>query len=102
MKRILTLDLIAQTPDLDSIRQQVMAETRRTVYAKVLDIHAAEWDTAQQKSLSPAYHLSVFFADFRGESVAEVAGKRYEVYRTHGSGDYIELYLGERVGEIRA
>jgi hypothetical protein len=30
MKRILTLDLIAQTPDLDSIRQQIMTETRRT------------------------------------------------------------------------
>ena len=29
MKRILTLDLIAQTPDLDSIRQQIMTETRR-------------------------------------------------------------------------
>jgi hypothetical protein len=40
----------------------------------------------------------VFFADYCGETVAELDGKRYEIYRTFGCGDYIELYLGTKVG----
>ena len=55
---------------------------------------------AQQASLSPAAVLHVFFADYNGEKTAEFEGKRYEIYRTYNAGDYTELYLGERVGEL--
>lgn len=102
MKRVVTLDLIAQTETLDAIRQPTMTETKRTVYGTILDVTRAEWAAAQQSSISPAYRILVFFKDYESEEIAEYGGKRYVIYRTYGAGDYIELYLGERVGEINA
>ena len=102
MKRVSTLSLISQTETLDSIRQPVMTDTSRTVYCTQLEVTRSEWIAAQQQSLSPSFRLKVFFGDYNGEHIAEYNGKRYEIYRTYGAEDYIELYLGERIGEINA
>lgn len=101
MKRVTTVNLISQTETLDDIRQPVMQETSSTIYATMLEITRTEWAAAQQQSLSPSFRLLVFFRDYNGENIAELNGKRYLIYRTFGAGDYIELYLGQRVGEIR-
>lgn len=100
MKRVTTLSLIQQTETLDAIRQPVMQETSSTVYGTILNITRTEWTAAQQQSLSPAARVLVFFGDYHGEKIAEFNGKRFVIYRTYGSGDYIELYLGERIGEL--
>lgn len=100
MKRVSTIDLITQTETLDNIRQPVMTETSRTVYCTQLEVTRSEWIAAQQQSLSPSYRLLVFFGDYAGERIALFNGKRFVIYRTYGAGDYIELYLGERIGEL--
>lgn len=100
MKRVTTISLIQQAETLDEIRQPVMQETSSTIYATMLEITRTEWTAAQQQSLSPAARILVFFGDYHGEKIAEFNGKRYVIYRTYESGDYIELYLGERVGEL--
>lgn len=100
MKRVSTLDLIAQTETLDAIGQPVMSETRRTVYGTLQTVTRSEWAAAQQQALAPSFCIKVFFADYNGEKIAEYSGGRYVIYRTYGAEDYIELYLGTRVGEI--
>lgn len=100
MKRVTTLKLIRQTETLDDIRQPVMEETSSTVYGTILNITRAEWTAAQQQSLRPVTRVLVFFGDYHEEQIAELDGKRYVIYRTYGAGDYIELYLGERIGEL--
>lgn len=102
MKRVDKVTLITQTVSQDDIGQPTVVETTASVICTVKEITRAEWVAAQQKSLSPAACLRVFFRDFSGQKLAEFNGKRYEVYRTYQSGDYVELYLAERVGEINA
>lgn len=101
MDKVATVVLIAQEQQLDSIRQPVTTETRRTVYGTLKSVTRAEWAAAQQSSLSPSAVVKVFFADYCGEKLAELNGRRYQIYRVFGTGDYIELYLGEKVGELR-
>lgn len=100
MDRISKVALISHTSTHDDIGQEIQQETRNTVYCTVLSITRTEWAAAHQRSLSPAVCLKVFSLDYQRETAAEFEGKRYDIYRTFGIGDYIELYLGERVGEI--
>lgn len=100
MDKIEMLSLISTVENRDSINQPVITETVRTVYCTVMSVTRAEWAAASQKSLVPSAAVKVFYADYAGEEIAELCGKRYEIYRTHEAGDYIELYLGTRVGEL--
>lgn len=98
MDKVGLLSLISTVETRDKINQPVCTETVRTVYYTELSVNRAEWVAASQKSLAPSTAVKVFYADYAGETIAELNGKRYEIYRTFGSGDYIELYLGTRVG----
>ena len=100
MKRVDKVTLITQTQTLDSIGQPTMTETTSSVICTVLADSRAEWVAAQQRSLSPAAVVKVFSRDFAGQHLAEFGGKRYEIYRTYPADDYVELYLGERVGDL--
>lgn len=101
MDKICTVSLISQTHTRDAIGQDTVQETVNSCICTVLSVTRAEFAAVQQKSLSPSYVLRVFFADYSGEKLAEFQGHRYEIYRVYAPGDYIELYLGEKVGELR-
>ncbi len=98
MTKVDVLSLISTTETRDKINQPVSVETARQVYCTIASVTRAEWVAAKQKSLTPSYVVKVFFADYAGETIAELGGKRYEIYRTFGTGDYVELYLGTKVG----
>lgn len=100
MTQVDKITLISQSLTHDSIGQQIPQETGNTVICTVSSITRNEWITANQKSLSAAYLCKVFFRDYAAETIAEFRGKRYEIYRTYQAGDKVELYLGERVGEL--
>lgn len=100
MDRVSTVDLISQTHSHDAIGQDTVQETMHSCICTVLSVSRTEWAAAQQKSLFPSSVLCVFFADYDGQKIAEFEGKRFEIYRTYNAGDYTELYLGERVGEL--
>ena len=102
MTQVDKITLISKAYAKDDIGQQVEQETGNTVICTVSSISRSEWITAQQKSLSPAYVCKVFFRDYDAETVAGFRGKRYDIYRTYQSGDYVELYLAERIGELNA
>lgn len=92
------LSLISTVETRDEINQPIATETIRSVYCTVLSVTRAEWVAASQKSLAPSAAVKVFYADYAGETIAELCGIRYEIYRTFPAGDYVELYLGTRVG----
>lgn len=98
MDKIDMLSLISTVETRDAINQAVSSETVRSVYCTVMSVTRAEWIAASQKSLAPQAVVKIFYADYGGETIAELDGKRYDIYRTYGIGDYIELYLGTRVG----
>lgn len=101
MDKVDVLSLIATVENRDAINQPVTTETVRTVYCTVVSVTRAEWVAASQKSLAPSAAVKVFHADYAGETIAELGGIRYEIYRTFPAGDYVELYLGERIGDLR-
>ena len=75
MDHVSTVTLIGQTPTRDDIGQEVMTDTRSTVYCTVLSVSRAEWSAARQRSLEPVTVLKVFCFDYHGEAVAEFEGK---------------------------
>lgn len=98
MDKVTKLLLIARSETRDTLNQIRSVETCRKVFCTVKSVTRAEFVAASQKSLSPSAVVSVFFADYQGETIAELDGKRYEIYRTYRPDDYIELYLGTKVG----
>lgn len=98
MDRVEVLTLISTVETRDAINQPMQTETSRSVLCTVKTVTRAEWVAASQRALAPAAVAKVFFADYAGEDLAKLNGKRYEIYRTYEAGDYIELHLGTRVG----
>ena len=104
--------LIAVAYSVDAIGQRVPyiqsttggdpepAETTRDVYARRIEsVTRDEWATAGQMGFQASFRITMFLYDYEGETIAEVNGKRYGIYRTYHSGpDEIELYLGEKAG----
>lgn len=100
MDRVSFVALISQTHTHDAIGQDIVQETVNSCICTVLSVTRGEFTAAHQRSLSPAAVVKVFYADYSGEQTAEFEGRRYEIYRTYPAGDYVELYLGEKVGEL--
>ena len=60
---------------------------------------AAEFFDAGRSGLRAALKITVFDADYHGESIAVVDGVRYGIYRTYrAKGEQVELYLEEKAG----
>lgn len=72
----------------------------RTIQCTVDSIGRGEWVTAQQGGYQAEIMVMVFSASYNGETLAQYAGKTYEIYRTFQTGDQTELYLGTRIGDI--
>lgn len=99
MDRSRVLTLIAQTYKADAIGQQVPVETRREVFCNITGVSAAEFFEAGRVGIRPEYRVTVFAFDYNGESIVELEGVRYGVYRTYlKSGEDIELYLERKAG----
>lgn len=59
-----------------------------------------EWASAQQHGYQADWMLDVATSDYSGESIAELHGKRYCIYRTSCQGPRTNLYLGIRIGDL--
>ncbi len=92
------ITLISQTYTLDDYGNNVANETTFDVLCEVESITQSEFYAAANTELNPEYRFRVFFGDYDGQSVVEYDGKRYEIYRTFRSGDYMELYAERKVG----
>lgn len=99
MDRSKVLTLIGITYTADSIGQQVPKETRRDVFCNLSSVSASEWFDAGRAGLNAEHRATMFAYDYKGETIAELDGVRYGVYRTYlGKNETIELYLERKAG----
>lgn len=85
-------------PDANGIDRPVETEPR-TVMCQVNSATRSEFFEGGRNGLNPELVFSVFYADYRQESVLEYKGERFAIYRTYkGRGDLIELYAERKGG----
>ena len=90
--RVLTLIGVSYQPD--SIGQLVPQETRN-----ISSVSASEWFEAGRAGLNAEHRATMFAYDYAGETLAELNGVRYGIYRTYlGKNETIELYLERKAG----
>lgn len=91
--------LISCTYTEDAIGQRIATESRNSVFCSVESVSRAEWNTAGQNGLKAEYKLTMFAPEYKGETVCELNGVRYGIYRTYlTKNDSIELYLERKTG----
>lgn len=91
--------LISTTYRQDDIGQDMPIETKRKIFCSITSVSAAEWFEAGRSGLQAELRLTMFAFDYHGETIAEVNGQRYSIYRTFRSKpDEIELYLEKKAG----
>lgn len=99
MDRSNILTLVDVTYTTDALNQQVPQETTRDVFCNVSSVSAQEFFDAGQAGLNPEWRVTMFSPDYNGETIAELNGTRYGVYRTYlGKNETIELYLERKAG----
>lgn len=76
-------------------------EARNTIFCTEHDVSRREFFDAEANGIKAEYKLNVWSHEYNGETIAEYGtdedgkAKRYKIYRTHGLGDEIELYLAD-------
>lgn len=72
-------------------------EQSRSVFCNVLSVGQGEFYKAAQVGVAIKKQVEVYTADYEGETLAELAGKRYEIKRTFSpdNGEFTELYLSD-------
>lgn len=99
MARDHVVTLISTNYTKDELEQMVPAETKREVFCRQHSISQSEFFEAGRTGLQPQHKLTVFEGDYQGETIAELDGVRYSVYRTYlGKNDCVELYLERKAG----
>lgn len=99
MARDHVVALISVSYSKDDLEQMVPTETKREVFCQQHSISQSEFFEAGRSGLQPQHKLTIFEGDYQGETIAELDGVRYSVYRTYlGKGDCIELYLERKAG----
>lgn len=99
MDKSRVLTLIGVTYTTDSIGQLIPQETRRDVFCSLSSVSASEWFEAGRAGLNPEHRVTLFCYDYAGETMADLDGVRYGIYRTYlGRNETIELYLERKAG----
>lgn len=99
MDRSNVLTLVDVTYTTDALNQQIPQETTRDVFCNVSSVSAQEFFDAGQAGLNPEWRVTMFAPDYNGETIVELNGVRYGVYRTYlGKNETIELYLERKAG----
>ena len=73
--------------------------TSRQVFCDVSSVSAAEFFEGGRNGLNPYFRITLFFADYEGETILEYKGETYSVYRTYQKRtDELELYVERKGG----
>ncbi len=100
MDRDYVATLISEAFEKDAINQMIPKEIRREVFCRIGSVRQSEWFDAGRAGLKAQFVVKVFSEDYQNESMIEIDGMRYGIYRTYlGKNDQLELYL-ERKGGI--
>lgn len=91
--------LIGVTYQEDAMKQKIPVEKSREVFCQVEGLRQSEFFAAGRKGLKAQFMITVFPEDYEGESLCEVDGVRYGIYRTYpAKNDKLELYLEKKGG----
>jgi SPP1 family predicted phage head-tail adaptor len=71
--------------------------SRAEVWARILSVGYSEFYRASQIGMTADVKAEVRACDYDGETIVEIAGKRYAVLRTYSSktGEFVELTLSD-------
>lgn len=94
-----TCKLVGATWAQDAYGVYTSAITSREVFCAVESISRSEFYDAGRNGLNPSYKVTMFAADYDGETTMTLDEKPYRIYRTYQAGDDIELYV-ERQGGV--
>lgn len=83
----------------DDIGNPVRKETASEVWAELKSVTRAEFQAAGAMGLKPSFLVVVPDVDYHGETLVELKGNRYSVYRTFLNGENRELYVMRKGGE---
>ena len=94
------LFLISEEKSQDELGAWITETVKRRVFCRVSSIDDTEFFEAGRSGLNPAVRLTVFHADYRGETKCRFESNDYAIYRTKRipNSDYIDLYLERKGG----
>lgn len=94
--------LVRQSFSEDELRQQEAVEEEREILCELRSVTRQEWRDAGQNHIRASLVAVTPAANYEGEQLAVVEGKRMAVYRTYHppDSDLVELYLKEEAGEL--
>lgn len=92
--------LVSNTYTIDEYGVERKTSSNKQVFAQVHSVTRTEFFQAGRNGLNPAFHFTVFAADYSGETVCQYNNEQYSIYRSyHVPGtDYIELYVERKGG----
>ena len=94
-----TIQLIKETVTPDSVGNQIVTRTEKTVYATVLPISQNEFFQARTIGLNPRAKFEIVWAEYDEETLLRWNGQIYEIYRVYEKEDeMIELYAQRKLG----
>lgn len=93
----ITLVSITYTQDSDGFR--IETESESTIWAQVDSVTGQEFTNAGLLNIQPSFRAVVWVAEYDGQKIVEMDGKRFGVYRTYKrNSEEIELYCQEEMG----
>ncbi len=94
------LKLISQEYTKDKYGVSKPTQVYKEIFCEVHSVTKQEFYEAGRNGLNPAFQVTIFAAEYNGESLIEYQGKTYSIYRTyHVPGtDYMELYIERKGG----
>lgn len=100
MDNLVEITLVNQSSSTDSIGQETITETTATIMGYIRSVNQSEWFSAGANDINAEYVVTVYDFEYNGQTIAEIDGVRYGVYRTYrlANSDQIELYLEKKGG----
>lgn len=102
MKELIEVTLFTETIRKDSVGQTIKTRVNDVVKAVRMSVAQSEYFNADQSGIRPDFKLEMYAGDYSGQKNLSIDGEEYTIYRTYSPRrDKIELYVGERVGDIK-
>lgn len=93
----ITLISVHRTQDSDGF--SIENETASEVWGCLDSITGTEFYQSGLLGIQPSLRATVWLSEYKDQTMCEVEGKRYRIYRTYKRNlDEIELYMEERGG----
>ena len=93
------ITLISVTYQNDAIGQPIATEQTSTIPGRIGSVSSTEDERAGQRGFKAEKEAVIWSFDYHEEEIAEVNGKRYQIYRYYKRSDgRTELYLGQKAG----